>query len=101
MSRCVRLNVQRTAFDVHLGKFCLQGFQQLPVSGGSSAVQQPALRQQHRTAANGCNAAGMGSGKAQPVDHRNAFLRVLTSAGDNDGIEWLARVYLMQAVICQ
>jgi hypothetical protein len=43
----------------------------------------------------------MGSGKAQPVNHRHPFLRVLTSAGNHDGIEGFARVNLMQAMIGQ
>ena len=71
------------------------------MGSGSSAVQQPGLRQQQGSAANGGNTAGMGSRKAQPVNHRDPFLRVLTSAGNHDGIERFARVYLMQAMIGQ
>lgn len=95
------LNIERTALDADQREFRLHGFQQLPVGSGPSAVQQPGLRQQHCTTANGSNTAGMGSGKAQPVNHRNPFLRVLTSAGNDDRIEGLARVYLMQAMIGQ
>jgi len=95
------LNIERTALDADLREFRLHGFQQLPVGSGPSAVQQSGLRQQHRTAANGDYAAGMGSGKAQPVNHRHPLLRVLTSAGNHDGIEGLARVNLMQTMVGQ
>ena len=43
----------------------------------------------------------LGSGKAQPVNHRHPLLRVLTSAGNHDGIEGLARVNLMQTMVGQ
>ncbi len=39
--------------------------------------------------------------KAQPVNHRHPLLRVLTSAGNHDGIEGLARVNLMQTMVGQ
>lgn len=54
------LNIERPALDADLREFRLHGFQQLPVGSGPSAVQQSGLRQQHRTAANGDYAAGMG-----------------------------------------
>ena len=43
----------------------------------------------------------MRGGKAQPVHHRNAFLCVLASAGDDNGVEGLARVYLVQTMVRQ
>lgn len=98
-SRSTVLNIQRPAFYPYLRESRLQGVQQLPVGGGPPAVQQPALRQQHRAAAYGGDASGVGRGEAQPVDHGDAFLLVLPSAGDDDGIERLARIHFVKTMV--
>ena len=41
----------------------------------------------------------MGRGKTQPVDNGGTFLLVLPSAGDDDGIERLARIHFVKAVV--
>ncbi len=48
-------------------------------------------------------AAGMRAARRQPVNHRHPLpLRVLTSAGNHDGIEGLARVNLsLQTMVGQ
>ena len=69
------------------------------MGGGPPAVQQTALRQQHRAAAYGGDAPGVGRGKTQPVDNGGTFLLVLPSAGDDDGIERFARIHFVKAVV--
>jgi hypothetical protein len=41
----------------------------------------------------------VGSGETQPVDNGGAFLLVLPFAGDDDGIERLARIHFVKAVV--